>query len=391
MSGTSVFEQRQEHPLGRLAEEVVLLRRQADDRRGIDRVAAVGDGRGGEDGVAIGQRVEAGVVAEGAFEDGAFEQLRDLGSGGAAVVADRPGEDLGVEAGPAGIRADVALDHDLRLGGHVDVDRLRADEPDRRAVQEAGEQQLADARRQRRGGGVGQHALAAEHDRAGHAGRVFAAGAGGVVVGSPRPPVAGAVVVDVPVHRRVLAVDQLGPVHADVPRRPGFAGGFAGVVGVDGVDAGERDVAAATRRGSGLAGSQVEAAGGGVSVVGPALDHGQRQQVDVVAGVDDLLAGTTRHHLRWEGGNLRQLQAFLHLRHQRGRRLGLDEGGDAGGEGLEASFFAAECQLDPLVAAEGVHQQRARGLGSVGQADVLEEQRVAAGAVVQRVEGRRVG
>ena len=84
--GDEHLQQRQEDPLGRLAEEIVLHRRLADDRRRVDRVLAVRDRGDVEGGIPVGQRVEAGVIAEGAFHqllvriDVAFDD--DLGVGG---------------------------------------------------------------------------------------------------------------------------------------------------------------------------------------------------------------------------------------------------------------------------------------------------------------------
>jgi len=160
---------------------------------------------------------------------------------------------------------------------------------DRPAVQKAPKNQLADARGQRRGGGVGQDAFAAEHDGAGHAARMIATR---FVVFLPRAPVASAVVVHVPVHGGVVVVDQLGAVHADVARRPGFALGFFRVVGVVGVDAREGDVSPVPASSPCSLGRHIGvAAGARVAVVGPALEDGQAAQVDVVAGKYDVLAG----------------------------------------------------------------------------------------------------
>ena len=63
-SGMHRLEQRQEEPLGGLADVAVLHRRPADDRRRVDRVAAHRDRRHVEDREVVGERVVAGVVAE---------------------------------------------------------------------------------------------------------------------------------------------------------------------------------------------------------------------------------------------------------------------------------------------------------------------------------------
>src|SRR5207302_1664631 len=60
---------------------------------------------------------------------------------------------------------DPALEHDLGVGRYLEVDRLRLDELDRLAPEEAGEHQLVDVLRQRRGGRVGGHGVEPERDR----------------------------------------------------------------------------------------------------------------------------------------------------------------------------------------------------------------------------------
>ena len=110
---------RQEDPLGRLAEPGVLGRRLPDDDRRIDRVATHRHRRDVEDGKRLGRRVVAGVVAEGALD---------------SLVA----------------RLDVALEDDLGVGRHLEVDGLRLDELDGIAAQKTGEHQLVDVLRQGR-------------------------------------------------------------------------------------------------------------------------------------------------------------------------------------------------------------------------------------------------
>jgi hypothetical protein len=160
----------------------------------IDRIAAVRDRGDVERGVPVGERIEARVVAKRAFE-----QLL--------------------------VRIDVALDDDFRIRWHLHVDRAALHELDPAAVEEAGEQQLFDARRQGGGGGVGHHALAAERDREGHLLAEL------LVLAE----VTGAVVVQVPVHGGESGAEELHAVHADVSLV---------CFGVARVDASERDVAA---------------------------------------------------------------------------------------------------------------------------------------------------
>src|SRR6476659_8033721 len=97
----------QEDPLRRLAEPGVLLRRLADDDRGIDRVAPHRHRGDVEDWERLRGCVVAGVVAERPF-------LADL------------------------VLLDVALEHDLGARGHLDSDADALHELDGRAAQEAG-------------------------------------------------------------------------------------------------------------------------------------------------------------------------------------------------------------------------------------------------------------
>ena len=311
--GDQRLEQREHDPLGGLAEVVILLRGQADDGGRVDGVAFVGDGADLGDGIAVRHGVEAGVVAEGAFEDRA--------------VAQRPGVGLArVPAGEAGVGAHEAFDHDLGVGGDPERDGLGTAEADALAVEKAGHEQFADAGRQRAGGGIGHHAGAAEGDGDGH----------GLAEFFPTAPVAGAVVVHVPVHGQAVLAQQLHAVHADIV---GFGLGVVAVVGVDGVDAGEGDVAA-TELGVPAGGVDLRVAqpwhgvvharriahGLEVAVVLPAAEHAQAGQVQGVAGLDDLLA--TPRALDPLRPDLQQRQELLALGDglaQRAGRLGLDQ------------------------------------------------------------------
>ena len=75
----------------------------------------------------------------------------------AGVVAERP---LGRQVA----LLDVALEHDLGVRGHLEVDRLRRHELDRLALEEAGEHELVDVLRQRRRRGVGADRVEPERD-----------------------------------------------------------------------------------------------------------------------------------------------------------------------------------------------------------------------------------
>ena len=105
-----------------------------------------------------------------------------------------------------------------------------------------------------------------------------------------------AVVVHVPVHGERAPAEELDTVHADV-----VAGGLGivGVGSVDGVDAGEGDVAASVARVPLWAGAEARDSvvdGGGIADCGevpierPAADDREGCQVDLVAGEDEFLA-----------------------------------------------------------------------------------------------------
>src|SRR5581483_11144906 len=161
-----------EYPLRRLAEPRVLLRRLADDDRGIDRVLPHRQRRDVEDRERLGGRVVAGVVAERAL-------LADL------------------------VLRDVALEHDLGARRHLDPDRDALDELDRLAAQEARHHELVDVLRERRARGVRGDRVEPERD-------------GDLDPPVGREVVGTAVLVDLPVHERRVPVDDLHPVHADV-------------------------------------------------------------------------------------------------------------------------------------------------------------------------------
>ena len=125
----------------------------------------------------VGQRVEARVIAERAFEN----QL------------------LG--------RVDVSFDDELGRRRHLDLRLCGArDQIDAAALEKAGEKRLVDARRQGAGRRVGQHRRPAEGDGDGHALAALLVEA----------EVAGAVVVHVPMHGGQPRLEELHAIHADV-------------------------------------------------------------------------------------------------------------------------------------------------------------------------------
>ena len=171
----------------------------------------------------------------------------------AGVVAERP-------FGPGLVELHVPLEHELRMSRHLQVDRVAPHQLHCLAPQETGEEHLVDRPRQRRRGGVGQSGVGADGHRHFHAPR-----RAGVVLG--------AILVQVPVHAGGVLVEHLQPVHAHVartgPRMPGE-------------DQGQGDVAA--------------------RVQGPALEDGERLQIDLVAGEHHLLAGTALDRPRLQRG-----------------------------------------------------------------------------------------
>ena len=170
------LQERQEEPLGRLAEPLVLDRRRPDHGGRVDGVLPVGDGHHVEGRVVVGQRVEAGVVAEGPL---AHQRRRGV---------HEPLDD------------DVGVGRDLEAGGHA------LHHPDPLAAQEAGEEVLVDVGRQRRRGAVGEGRVAAQRDGHRHP---LAAPLVLAVVG-------GGGLVELPVHGQLARAQDLQPVHPDV-------------------------------------------------------------------------------------------------------------------------------------------------------------------------------
>ncbi len=123
----------QEDALDGLAHPGVFHGRLADDGRGVDGVLAVGDAGEMEDGVVVGEGVEAGVVAEGAL-GAEFAQL------------------------------DVAFEDDFGVGGDLEIDGLALDDFDGLAAQEAGDQVLLDLGRGGDDGGKGGGGIGADGD-----------------------------------------------------------------------------------------------------------------------------------------------------------------------------------------------------------------------------------
>ena len=298
--GNGHLDRGQEDALGRLAEPGVLLRRLADDDRRVDRVASHRDRRHVEDREALGRRVEAGVVAERPF-------VREL-----ALV-------------------DVSLEHDLRVGRHLEVDGHALDELDRLAAQEARDHQLVDVLRQRRARRVRGDRVETERDRDLHP------PLGEQVVGA-------AVLVDLPVHRGRARAEHLHPVHADVP-----AAG-ARVAGDHGRQRDERP---------GVAGPAPTAPAGA-----PRSTSSPRSTISWRGAAPDDLRPRV-------GDRLQRLQP-AHLRGEALGRLHLEHVGELRGDVVEP--LDAEREAHPPLGAELVDQQRV-----LGALRMLEEQRRPAG------------
>ncbi len=152
-----------------------------------------------EDRVVVGERVEAGVIAEGAF------------------VAQFAG-------------FDVAFEDEFGVGRDFDIDGLALHHLDRALAEEAGDHHLVEVGRQGQDGGVHGRRVGADGDRHFHAGASLASAAAVVFR---------ALFVGLPVHAAGAFVEDLHTVHAAVA--------LAGV-GVFGEDHGERDEAPAIVR-----------------------------------------------------------------------------------------------------------------------------------------------
>ncbi len=210
-----------------------------------------------EDRVVVGQRVIAGVIAE-----------RPL----AAQLVD----------------VDVAFQHEVGGGRHLEVDGLALDQLDRLAAQKPREQELVDAVRQRGGGGVRQHGIAAQRD--GHRHPRLSQLLVAAHVAAPG-------LVQLPVHAGRARVVDLHAVAADVARP---------LVGIARDHHRQRDV--------------------GAAVAWPGREHRQLGQVRF--GLDDLLAGAAAYDLGRGAGDARQLGQHADLVHQAGRRLRLHQSQD---------------------------------------------------------------
>ena len=129
-----LLQQRDEHLVQRLAEDRRLVRRPAGEGREIDRVAPHRDRREAEHREALDRVVVAGVVAIGAF---------------VAIFVER----------------DMAFEHDLGLGRHLQRHGLAIDELDLAAAQQAGELVFRQGVGNRRHRGEDRAGIGADHRR----------------------------------------------------------------------------------------------------------------------------------------------------------------------------------------------------------------------------------
>ena len=229
--------------------------------------------------VVVGQRVVARVIAEGAF---------------AARFA----------------LLDVPFDHDLGVGGDLQVDRVAPGQLDRRATQEAGEHELVDPRGKGGGRRVGHDRIRAEGDR--H----FETVARLAEVGR-------AVVVQMPMHAGGLTVVDLQAIHARVPPASRILRH----------DDGERDERTA--------------------VAGPSGEDWQTTEVRRIDG--DVPPRGPLHDGRGERRQLTQLAERPDLAHQPRRHLEIDESRDARRQFVER---CSQGQFQPSVRPQLVHEHR---------------------------------
>jgi hypothetical protein len=208
------------------------------------------------------------------------------------VIAKRP-------LGPQLPGLDVALKHKINIRRHFQIHGLAPDELHGFFPEKAREQDLIQTVRQRRRGGERVGGVAPEGHGHRHPLAAF------VVPFA----VAGRHLVHLPVHAGGLTVVHLHPVHAQVA--------FAGV-GVAGVNAGERDEAAAVL-GPALQNGQIEQGGQGLGrhrlILRKAVDHVLARAVfDVFGpGVEQVDALTGEFPGGFEVGGRLGLEDELHL------------------------------------------------------------------------------
>ena len=153
-------------------------------------------------------------------------------------------------------RQDFCLQHDLGIRDARRVDRLARRQEDRLAAQAAGDRQLADADRRlvRRGHQLERMSAEADRDRQRAA-------------------------------RRVRLLGEL----AQVVRRDDVDPGEVALLDLESIDAGVQPVL-------GVAGQRDAGGDHRPAVVDGEERHGKREEIEIVAGLDDLLHGAARDH-----------------------------------------------------------------------------------------------
>ncbi len=288
-----------------MTQVVVLHRWPPDDRRAVDGVSPHRHRGHVHLRVEIGQRVKARVIAE-----------RPLGDERLA-------------------RVDVPLDHELRLGRHLEIAGQRLRQLHRLPSQESGEDEFVDRRRERGRRGVHRRGVGADRDHDRH--RLTAL--------CHLPPVRGAYLVALPVHRQRPRPEKLHAIHADVPNA---------ALWILRDDHRQRDVRPAVLR--------------------PALDDRELPQVHLVPAPDDLLRRRRpSFHARRELGHLEQPRQHAELGDESLRHLHLQQLGDAVADLVEP--FDAERHRHPPHRPEEIDCHRERRAGAVEQRHVLEEER----------------
>ena len=233
---------------------------------------------------------------------------------------------------------DGALEHDLGVRRHLEVDRLALHELDLVAAQEAGHHQLVDVMRERRRRRVRGHRVEAERD-----------GDRDLAV-LRREQIGAAVLVHLPVHVRGAAVDDLHAVHAYVPRT--LSGSFVITAG-------------SVMNGAGSPGQHVWMGSRVMSTSSPVSTISWQTPLETTFGRESAI-------------DLSFFRPWIFSRRP-SRRLHLQHVGELLGDGVEAR--RAERHGHAPLGAELVDQQR-----MLGALRVLEEQRRPAARLHEAVD-----
>ena len=344
--GNRELHQGQENALDGLAHPSIFLRRLADHGGRVNRILPVSDAGDVEDGIFVFERVEAGVISEGA---------------------------LGAEF----IEVDVAFKDDFGVGGNFKIDGLALYEFDGLLTEESGDDVFLDIGRGWDDGGEGQGRVGADgngdlhlaggaialrldgtsgrscHDVDGGGSPTQAKrrlGWGTLGVGTCLTHVVAVVFgghfLALPVHSGGALVVDLHTIHSDIP--------FASFR-IAGDDAGQGDEAS--------------------PVLGPALQDGEIEEREIVA-LDDFFAGAGRNRLREKLAHLGEHGEHFDFIEETLGRFDVREGADAVGDLIE--FVDIEREAHAAGRAELVDQEFGAGIAL----QVFEEKRFAANDAV---------